>query len=70
MSRARRPEGVFSGHTEGITHIDSKGDGVHIISNSKDSTIKMWDMRKLGPASLLSTLPRVRLHLSSFLLQS
>ncbi|KAL4424371.1 hypothetical protein ABPG75_001672 [Micractinium tetrahymenae] len=42
--RRCRPAGVFVGHTEGVTNIDSKGDGRYLISNSKDQTIKLWDM--------------------------
>ncbi|KAG1664335.1 hypothetical protein FOA52_011649 [Chlamydomonas sp. UWO 241] len=40
-----KPVGVFVGHTEGLTHLDSKGDGRYLISNSKDQCIKLWDMR-------------------------
>jgi WD40 repeat protein len=39
--------GVLSGHTAGITFIDSKGDGRYIISNGKDQCIKLWDLRKM-----------------------
>lgn len=35
------------GHTEGLTYIDSKGDGRYVISNSKDQTMKLWDLRKM-----------------------
>lgn len=42
------PVGVFAGHADGITHIDPRGDGRHLITNSKDQTIKLWDMRKLS----------------------
>ena len=38
--------GTLVGHTEGITHIDSKGDGRHLISNGKDQACKLWDIRK------------------------
>jgi len=41
------PVGVLLGHTEGITHIDSKGDGKHLITNGKDQTIRLWDIRKM-----------------------
>lgn len=30
---------------DGITFIDSRGDGRHLISNSKDQSIKLWDVR-------------------------
>jgi WD repeat-containing protein 23 len=40
-----REAGAFVGHIEGITYIDSKGDGRYIISNGKDSSCKLWDLR-------------------------
>ncbi|KAI6801823.1 WD40 repeat-like protein, partial [Hortaea werneckii] len=42
-----RPAGMFLGHTEGVTYIDSKGDGRYVISNGKDQTCKLWDLRKM-----------------------
>lgn len=33
------------GHLDGVTYIDSKKDGRYLISNSKDQTIKLWDLR-------------------------
>ena len=39
--------GVFLGHLEGITHMDSKGDGRYMISTSKDQSIKLWDVRSM-----------------------
>eukprot|EP01024_Parvocaulis_polyphysoides_P065021 TRINITY_DN7573_c0_g1_i4.p1 TRINITY_DN7573_c0_g1~~TRINITY_DN7573_c0_g1_i4.p1 ORF type:complete len:622 (+),score=77.01 TRINITY_DN7573_c0_g1_i4:148-1866(+) len=41
-----RPAGALIGHTEGVTHIHSKGDGIHFLSNGKDQRAKMWDIRK------------------------
>lgn len=43
-----KPAGVLMGHLEGITFIDSRGDGRHLISNSKDQSIKLWDIRKMS----------------------
>ncbi|KAH0812047.1 hypothetical protein GEV33_010747 [Tenebrio molitor] len=40
-----RPVGILAGHMDGITFIDSRGDGRHLISNSKDQSIKLWDVR-------------------------
>jgi len=37
---------VLPGHTQGITHIDSKKDGRYIVSNGKDQCAKLWDLRK------------------------
>ena len=42
-----REAGVFLGHTEGLTYIDSKGDGRYVLSNGKDQTMKLWDLRKM-----------------------
>lgn len=46
--RRPKPIGVFAGHFDGITFIDPRGDGRHLISNSKDQTIKLWDMRSFS----------------------
>ncbi|CUS13093.1 unnamed protein product [Tuber aestivum] len=42
-----REVGVFVGHTEGLTYVDSKGDGRYVLSNGKDQTMKLWDVRKM-----------------------
>ncbi|OIW12698.1 hypothetical protein TanjilG_24631 [Lupinus angustifolius] len=44
-----KPAGVLMGHLEGITFIDTRGDGHYFISNGKDQTIKLWDIRKINP---------------------
>lgn len=36
------------GHLEGITFVDSRNDGRYFISNGKDQTIKLWDIRKMS----------------------
>ncbi|GAB4851207.1 hypothetical protein Ancab_030501 [Ancistrocladus abbreviatus] len=43
-----KPAGVLAGHLEGITFIDSRGDGRYFISNGKDQAIKLWDIRKMS----------------------
>lgn len=40
-----REAGAFVGHVEGLTYIDSKGDGRYILSNGKDQSMKLWDIR-------------------------
>ena len=40
-----REAGVFTGHLEGLTYVDSKGDGRYVLSNGKDQTMKLWDIR-------------------------
>ncbi|CAF9912526.1 MAG: hypothetical protein GOMPHAMPRED_007682 [Gomphillus americanus] len=42
-----REAGVFMGHTEGLTYVDSKGDGRYVLSNGKDQNMKLWDLRKM-----------------------
>lgn len=51
-----REAGVFMGHTEGLTYVDSKGDGRYVLSNGKDQTMKLWDLRKMMPTEKASTL--------------
>uniref|UniRef100_U5EIK3 Putative microtubule associated complex n=1 Tax=Corethrella appendiculata TaxID=1370023 RepID=U5EIK3_9DIPT len=48
-----RPQaaGVLVGHFDGITYIDSRNDGRYIISNSKDQSIKLWDLRIFSPSN-------------------
>ncbi|KAK6164736.1 hypothetical protein DH2020_001600 [Rehmannia glutinosa] len=43
-----KPAGILTGHLEGITFIDSRGDGRYLISNGKDQAIKLWDIRKMS----------------------
>lgn len=54
-----KPAGVLTGHLEGITFIDSHGDGRYFISNGKDQTIKLWDIRKMAPNATRYTSPAV-----------
>jgi len=42
------PVGVLAGHIDGITYVDPRGDGRHLITNSKDQSIKLWDIRKFS----------------------
>lgn len=51
-----REAGVFMGHTEGLTYVDSKGDGRYVLSNGKDQTMKLWDLRKMMPTEKASRL--------------
>lgn len=41
-----KPVGTLVGHLDGITFLDSKRDGRYLISNSKDQSIKLWDIRR------------------------
>jgi WD repeat-containing protein 23 len=47
LSSSKAPEGVLIGHREGITYLNSKGDGLQLISNCKDQTLKLWDIRRM-----------------------
>ena len=46
---------LLIGHTEGITHLDPKRDGRYLLSNCKDQTARLWDIRKV-PVSRTCTL--------------
>lgn len=43
--RDPKPVGILAGHSNGIIFIDSKNDGRYLITNSKDQSIKLWDVR-------------------------
>lgn len=53
-----RESGILTGHLEGITFIDSHGDGHYLISNGKDQTIKLWDIRKMSSNATGNAAPR------------
>ncbi|KAL1825900.1 hypothetical protein ACET3Z_012678 [Daucus carota] len=46
-----KPAGILIGHLEGVTYLDSRGDGRYLISNGKDQTIKLWDIRRMSSSS-------------------
>ncbi|UJR15739.1 hypothetical protein I4U23_002674 [Adineta vaga] len=48
-----KPVGVFAGHTSGITFVHSRMDTRYLISNSKDQSIKLWDMRRFADESTI-----------------
>ncbi|CAJ0948700.1 unnamed protein product, partial [Mesorhabditis belari] len=45
MNESTQAAGVFAGHRDGITSIDARSDDRYVITNSKDQTIKLWDLR-------------------------
>ncbi|KDQ20274.1 hypothetical protein BOTBODRAFT_27695 [Botryobasidium botryosum FD-172 SS1] len=57
LGSSAKPAGVLVGHTEGITHVSSKGDGRYVISNGKDQTLRLWDIRKMMSSQDFSSLP-------------
>eukprot|EP00123_Amoebidium_parasiticum_P007182 comp17943_c0_seq2/m.18251 comp17943_c0_seq2/g.18251 ORF comp17943_c0_seq2/g.18251 comp17943_c0_seq2/m.18251 type:complete len:372 (-) comp17943_c0_seq2:39-1154(-) len=70
QSGRSQPVGVLRGHTQGLTHVASKSDGRYLVTNSKDQTAKLWDIRAMssdngnGPGTSfdyrMSALPRGR----------
>ncbi|CAF2372089.1 unnamed protein product [Rotaria sp. Silwood2] len=48
-----KPVGIFAGHTSGITFVHSRMDSRYLISNCKDQTIKLWDMRRFANNSTI-----------------
>ncbi|CAF0906345.1 unnamed protein product [Adineta ricciae] len=49
-----KPVGTFAGHKSGITFVHSRMDSRYLISNSKDQSIKLWDMRRFADESAIS----------------
>ncbi|ESZ89583.1 WD domain-containing protein [Sclerotinia borealis F-4128] len=49
-----REAGAFIGHIEGLTYLDSKGDGRYILSNGKDQSMKLWDLRMVMSSAKFS----------------
>nr|CDI51619.1 wd40 repeat-like protein [Melanopsichium pennsylvanicum 4] len=43
--------GVLMGHTEGVTYVSPKGDGRYCISNGKDQSCRLWDLRMMHSSS-------------------
>lgn len=58
----KKEAGALPGHTEGITFISSKGDGRYVVSNGKDQTTKLWDIRRLVSAEQWDASPRLDLQ--------
>lgn len=42
-----REAGAFVGHIHGLTYIDSKNDGRYLLSNGKDQSMKLWDLKMM-----------------------
>ncbi|XP_058076528.1 LEC14B protein-like isoform X2 [Magnolia sinica] len=58
LNDSRRAAGVLTGHLEGITFLDSRGDGRYFISNGKDQTTKLWDIRRMSCNEYMSVKQR------------
>lgn len=61
-----KPAGVLPGHTEGITFVAPKGDGRYCISNGKDQSLKLWDLRKMMSSSDFDSSARTDYGLKNF----
>lgn len=66
LSPGGEPSGVLVGHTEGITYVSPKGDGRYVISNGKDQTLKLWDLRKMSSNSDFLDIQRDYYGIDSF----
>ncbi|KAI0475785.1 WD40 repeat-like protein [Xylariaceae sp. FL0804] len=62
-----REAGAFAGHVEGITYLDSKDDGRYLLSNGKDQSMKLWDLKMMyGTARFAELNPRQHTRYSDF----
>uniref|UniRef100_D3TNE4 WD40 repeat-containing protein n=1 Tax=Glossina morsitans morsitans TaxID=37546 RepID=D3TNE4_GLOMM len=55
--RADKSASVFVGHLDGITYIDPRNDGHYLLSNARDQSIKIWDIRQPTPNSQVQKNP-------------
>jgi DDB1- and CUL4-associated factor 11 len=60
LGKTDRPVGVLVGHMGGLTHVASRGDGRHLATNSKDQSLKLWDVRAMQDADADIYVPRSR----------
>lgn len=58
-AKARKSVATLFGHFDGITYIDPKGDGRHFITNSKDQSVKLWDVRQMGKRNQVTKAKKV-----------
>ena len=56
---ASEPVGIFAGHQDGITFIDTLGDARYLLSNSKDQSIKLWDIRRFSSGDAIENAKKV-----------
>ncbi|XP_077646026.1 DDB1- and CUL4-associated factor 11 [Lonchura striata] len=53
---AEGPALTLAGHRDGLTFLHARGDGRYVVSNSKDQSAKLWDLRRpSGEAALAAT---------------
>jgi WD repeat-containing protein 23 len=57
LGTAAKPVGVLPGHTEGVTYVSARGDGRYAVSNGKDQTAKLWDVRKMVEPHVFDSWP-------------
>ncbi|KAI1748832.1 WD40-repeat-containing domain protein [Xylaria castorea] len=62
-----REAGAFVGHIEGLTYMDSKDDGRYLLSNGKDQSMKLWDLKMMyTTAQFVEKNPRQHTPYSDF----
>lgn len=62
-----REAGAFVGHIEGLTYLDSKNDGRYLLSNGKDQSMKLWDLKMMYTTAQFEDLnPRQHTRYSEF----
>jgi len=66
LGTAQKPSGVLVGHTEGITHVSSKGDGRYVISNGKDQALRLWDLRSMRSSEEFDEIGRNEYHIRGY----
>mmetsp|Transcript_29491 Transcript_29491/g.47606 ORF Transcript_29491/g.47606 Transcript_29491/m.47606 type:complete len:499 (-) Transcript_29491:43-1539(-) len=57
LGSSMKPAGVLPGHQHGLTFVSSRGDGRYLVTNSKDQTLKLWDIRKMMDSDFVDKHP-------------
>ncbi len=60
-SATRAPRAPSSATSKGLTYLDTKGDGRYVLSNAKDQTLKLWDLRMALSTARLEELDATRI---------
>lgn len=50
-SQSDNPVQFLAGHSSGITYAEGNSSGTYVLSNSKDQTVKLWDLRNVTTTS-------------------
>jgi hypothetical protein len=59
----------FFGHVAGITYVDTRQDGRYFISNGKDQSVKLWDVRRSETSEKDKVFHKINFDYRSYMMQ-